>query len=212
MAAAARLGRALGSAEGLALAAKATLVQGTYLSPATEKQALFEQAASDARAALARAPNHVDAHLQLAVALGQLADLEDPITAHVNGYAEAGKTLIDRALALDPGNEWGRALLGMWHLEVVHHAGDTLAEQLYGASRDTGIELCSKTMAAADAALALKYGCATLLVELDAEAFGQTAARTLAALKEVEARDATDRLVQAHATRFLAKLKAPDPH
>src|SRR5262245_29210454 len=44
MAGAATLARALGSADGFALAAQATLVEATYLSPDAGKQALFEQA------------------------------------------------------------------------------------------------------------------------------------------------------------------------
>lgn len=208
MAAAASLARSLDSADGFALAAKATLVQAAYLSPEAYKQALFERAAADAEAALALDPNQVDAHLQLAIALGQLAELGDPISAHVNGYAEAGKALIDRALALDPGNEWARPLLGMWHLQVVHHAGDALAESLYGATRETGLELCAKAMVGTHSPLALKYGCAAVLVELDAAAFAATAEQTLATIREAKAEDATDRLVQAEAARLLAEIKS----
>ena len=210
MAAATSLARSLDSAEGFALAAKATLVQAAYLSPEAHKQALFERAAADAKAALALDANQVDAHLQLAIALGQLAELGDPISAHVNGYAEAGKALIDRALALDPGNEWARALLGMWHLRVVHHAGDALAESLYGATRKTGLELCAKAMVGSRSPLALQYGCAAALVELDAEAFAATAEQTLATISEAKAQDATDGLVQAEAAHLLAELKSAD--
>ena len=146
MAGAATLARALASAKGFALAARATLVEAIYLSPDADKQALVERAAADAEAALVRDPNHVDAQLQLAIALGQLADLEDPLSAHVNGYAKQGKALIDRALALDPDDAWAHALLGMWHLRIVARAGDALAASLYGASRKTGVELCAQAI------------------------------------------------------------------
>jgi hypothetical protein len=207
MAGAATLARALGSAEGFALAAQATLVEATYLSPEDGKQALFTQAAADAEAALTRDPNHIDAHLQLAIALGQLAELEDPVSAHVNGYARRGKALIDQALALDPANPWARALLGMWHLRIVERAGDALAESLYGASRAQGVPLCAATLAEPYGAAALKYGCARLLLELDPDQFASTVAQTLAAVKEAEPQDAADRLVQAEAGRLLAALK-----
>ncbi|HYZ26883.1 MAG TPA: hypothetical protein VE592_10505 [Geminicoccaceae bacterium] len=208
MAAAASLARSLNSAEGFSLASKATLVQAAYLSPDTEKQALFELAAADARQALALEPDHVDAHLQLAIALGQLAELKNPISAHVGGYAEEGKALLDQALLLDPDNEWAQALLGMWHLRVVHHAGAALAGQLYGASRETGVGLCLQAIGGARSALALKYGCAAVLVELDFDQFEDTAERTLAAVKDAAARDAAENLVQAEATRLLDELKS----
>ena len=147
MAGAAALARSLASAKGFALAARATLVEAIYLSPDADKQGLLERAAADAEAALARDPDQVDAHLQLAIALGQLAELEDPVTAHVNGYARQGKALIDRALALDPHNEWAHALLGMWHLRIVERAGNALAESLYGATRAAGVGLCAAALA-----------------------------------------------------------------
>jgi hypothetical protein len=208
MVGAASLARSTASAEGFALAAKATLVQATYLSPMAEKQALLELAAADAKDALALDPDQVDAHLQLAIALGQMAELDDPISAHVNGYAEEGKVLLDQALALDPDNAWARALLGMWHLRIVQRAGDALAEGLYGASRAAGVELCSSALAATDAALELRYGCALTLVELDPDRFEDTAETTLANVKDSAPRDAADGLVQAAATRLLEELKS----
>jgi hypothetical protein len=206
MAGAAAVARSLASAKGFALAARATLVEAVYLSPEADKQALVEQAAADAEAALARDPRHVDAHLQLAIALGQLAELEDPLSAHVNGYASRGKALIDQALALDPDNPWAHALLGMWHLRIVARAGDALAASLYGASRKTGVALCAQAIAGLHEVLALRYGCARLLWELDPARFAVTAERTLAAIKQAQPGDAADRLVQAAAARWLAEL------
>jgi hypothetical protein len=208
MAGAAAVARSLASAKDFALAARATLVEAVYLSPDADKQALVERAAADAEAALARDPNHLDAHLQLAIALGQLADLDDPVSAHLNGYAEEGKALIDRALTLDPDNAWAHALLGMWHLRVVARAGDALAARLYGASRGTGVEFCAQAIAGSREALALRYGCARLLWELDPARFAGTAERALAAVKQGRPRDAADRLVQAAAERLLADLEA----
>ena len=207
MAGAAALARTLASAKGFALAARATLVEAIYLSPDADKQGLLERAAADAEAALARDPNQVDAHLQLAIALGQLAELEDPVTAHVNGYARQGKALIDRALAFDPANEWAHALLGMWHLRIVERAGDALAESLYGATRAAGVGLCAAALAAPHEALALQYGCARTLLELDPEQFAISAEQALAAVKQAQPRDAADRLVQAAAARLLAKVE-----
>jgi hypothetical protein len=211
MAGAAVLARALATAKGFALAARATLVQAIYLTPVADKPALVERAAADAEAALARDPDYVDAQLQLAIALGQMADLEDPLSAHVNGYAGQGKALIDRALALDPDSAWAHALLGMWHLQIVARAGDALAASLYGASRETGVKLCAQAIAGPDEALALKYGCARTLLELDPDQFAGTAEQALAAVKQAPPHDAADRLVQAAAGRLLAELETTRP-
>jgi hypothetical protein len=212
MAGAAALARSLASAKGFALAARATLVEAIYLSPDADKQGLLERAAADAEAALARDPDQVDALLQLAIALGQLGELEDPVTAHLNGYARQGRALLDRALALHPDNAWARALLGMWHLRIVERAGDALAANLYGATRKAGVELCAETLAAPHEAFALKYGCARTLLELDPERFAGTAEQALAAVKQAEPRDAADRLVQAAAGRLLAGIERNRSH
>ncbi len=211
LAGAAALARSLASAKGFALAARATLVEAIYRSPDADRQALVERAAADAEAALARDPDHVDAHLQLAIALGQLAELDDPLSAHLNGYAREGKALIDRALALDPDNAWAQALLGMWHLRLVQRAGDALAASLYGAGRKTGIELCAQTMAAPHGAFALKYGCARTLLELDPDRFAASAEQALAEVKQADPRDAVDRLVQGAARRLLVEFQTNPP-
>jgi hypothetical protein len=99
---AAELARGFGTADGYALAAQATLVAGIYQVPGGPDRGLLRQAAADARAALAIAPDHLPAHLRLALALGYLAE-GDPINAHLNGSAHEGRALLDRALALAPG-------------------------------------------------------------------------------------------------------------
>lgn len=207
---AASLARAAGGADGFALAAKATLVDAVYRAPADEKAALLERAAEDARQALALDPNHVDAHLELAIALGHLADLKDPVRAYLDGYAEEGKALIDQALALDPGNRWARTILGIWHLRVVERAGEALGDRMFGASRQAGVKRCLDAMIDARWEPALKYGCAVALLELDPVTFKGAASRALAAVKDAPARDAADRLVQSEAERLLAALKS-DP-
>jgi hypothetical protein len=90
----------------------------------------------------------------------------------------------------------------------VQRAGDALAEGLYGASRAAGVELCSRALAGIHAALALRYGCALTLVQLDPDGFGDTAEVTLARVKNSAPQDAADRLVQAAATRLLDELKS----
>jgi type IV secretory pathway VirB2 component (pilin) len=95
----------------------------------------------------------------------------------------------------------------MWHLRIVERAGDALAANLYGATRAAGVELCAAALAAPHEALALKYGCARTLLELDPEQFAISAGEALAAVKQAQPRDAADRLVQAAAERLLAKVE-----
>ena len=93
-------------------------------------------------------------------------------------------------------------------LDKLQGAGDTLAQSLYGASRETGTQLCAQAIAGPHEALALKYGCAVALIELDPDRFADPAGRTLAAIEAAKAEDAADGLVQAEAARVLEAIKS----
>ncbi len=204
MGAAASLARSVGGAEGLTLAARATLVEALYLAAAADQSALLEHAASDARQALALDPGYEPAYVQLALALGQVAELAGPITAHLEGYAHEGRDLLDRARALAPDDPWPDGLLGIWHLQLVRQGSAVLAAELYGASEAEGLRLCRQAARRAPAAIALRYGCAVSMLELDPGRLGREALRTLVAITQLPAADAAERLVQQAAGRQIA--------
>lgn len=207
MAEAAALAASLGQPDALSLAAKATLIEAIYQAPADAKPGLLDDAADYARAALEIDPDHVDALLDLALALGHKADLVGPITAHLDGYATDGKALLDRALALDPDSAWAHGLLGIWHLQVVRHASDGLAGELFGASRAAGLEHCATAETLGPREVALRYGCVMSMLELDPERYQAQGVQALEAVSRMPTRDAAEALVRADATRLLAELR-----
>ena len=207
MTAAAAEARRQDGADGLTLAARATLVEALYLAPPAARQSLVERALGDARDALGQAPDHYGAHLQLALALGALAQLEGPISAHLKGYASEGRRLLERARALaPPGDPWPDGLLGIWHLQLVHLGSAALAAELYGASAGEGLALCRRAAARAPTALALRYGCAVSMLDLDPAGLGAEARAELAALVALPAADAAEGLVQGAARRKIAEI------
>jgi hypothetical protein len=207
MQAATRLARLAGGAAGLTLAAKATLVEALYLAPKETRASLLEHAARDARAALTLDPNDEGAYLQLAIALGQMAEDEGPVAAHLNGYAREGRQLLLRAHELAPDDPWPDGLLGIWHLQLVRYGSAVLAAELYGASVDKGLALCRDAARRAPAALALRYGCAISLLELDPKRFGAEALASLVAIVGMPAANAAERLVQMAARRQIGALR-----
>jgi hypothetical protein len=136
-----------------------------------------------------------------------MAELADPITAHVRGYAKEGRALLERAHALAPDDPWPVGLLGIWHLQLVRHGTAVLAAELYGASEAEGVRLCREAAARAPAAIALRYGCAVSMLELDPERLGHEALRTLAAIIRMPAADAAERLVQQAAQRGIGMFR-----
>ncbi len=205
MAAAAELARAVDTADGYSLAAQATLVEAVYVADAASRPDLFAQAAEDARRALALDHNHVDAHLQLAAALGYIADRE-PVTAHFKGYAHEGKAHLDQALALAPEYPWAHGLLGIWHLQIVKHATPALADSWYGATREAGLRHCAKATELGPDVLAVQLGCAVSLLELDPKRYRPEVKQKLATITRMPADDAAERLVRDEAYRLIAEL------
>lgn len=208
---AAELARAAGGANGHSLAAKATLVDALWRAPEAQQAALLDQVVEDATRALELDPELVEAHLQLAIALGRLGDLEDPISAHVKGYASEGKRHLDEALELAPNDPWAHALVGIWHLQLVRRAGAGLAEELYGAREDEGLAHCRDALALAPKEPNLGFGCALSLLQLDSDAYRRDALTLLEAIRRHEPGDAAGRLVQAEAARVVARVRAGEP-
>lgn len=204
---AARLAGEDGTAGGFALAARALLVEALYVAPESARLNLLDEAAAAAAAALERDPEHVFAMLHLAVALGQKAELKDPLSAHVSGYAETGRTLIERALDLAPDHPWATGLLGIWHLQVVRFGGDTLADSIYDASREEGRRLCARALDLAPDAAAIRFGCARSLLDIDAEAYRDDAMAELRVVLATPATDEAGRLIRAAAWALIRDLR-----
>lgn len=202
---AAATARTLGSADAYSLAARASLMEAIYQAKDGERTALLEQAILDANEALELDPKSVDARLQVALALGHLAE-DDPVGAQMNGYVEQGRRLIDQALALAPDDPWAHGVLGMWHLQVVRHAGQVLASSLYGASPQTGLAQCEKALALAPRNLGIRFGCALSRLQANPDGIDWRALNQLKLVEHMPAEDAADGLVRAKAEQVVRAI------
>lgn len=91
-----------------------------------EAEKLYEEAAAHARAALALDPNDPNTHMEVARAVGRLAQFKG-ILQSLNLASEV-KSELEKALELDP--NFGAALhaLALWHLNVPWLAGGRTAQ------------------------------------------------------------------------------------
>lgn len=196
----------LGSADGLALAARVTNVRAIYLSGGEARRALLADAERFARAALAADPGHLEATLQLVISLGEEARTMDAFQAFVAGIAdESGRLLGGLAPAADT-NPYYHAVAGAWHGELVRRGGAFLAGALYGADLDQAHEHFERALALAPGSALIQTEYAKLLLGLDG---GDARARSL--LESAAASppdDAHRELVRREATRLLAGLDA----
>lgn len=129
----------IGTAEGLALAARASLAYAAYGAAQEEKLAALDRGEGFARSALEIDPDNIGALLHLSIALGYRARIEGYLKAHFAGRAKEAKKLLDHALAVAPGDAMANAALGAWNAEVVVGGGRLLAATIYRASAKKAI-------------------------------------------------------------------------
>lgn len=128
---AANAAAALGTSEGLALAAEATTA-GAGLVPDAQKKALFTKAQDYAKQAIAKNPNSADAYFELARAQGRLAQFVGIVES--SSIATEMKKNLDQALKLNPKMAGAYVALGLWHSNLVAKLG--FAAGLKGANKN----------------------------------------------------------------------------
>ncbi len=121
------------SADNLAFSARSLLAEAisepNYMPPAP----LLDEAETKARQAISLVPNHVEARLQLAIALSLKARPLSNREAMRTGYGAEAKDLVEAALQDDPDNTYAHGFLAVWHLEV-RRRGGAIGGSVMGAS------------------------------------------------------------------------------
>jgi tetratricopeptide (TPR) repeat protein len=200
--------RSLGTAAGTALAARALLAHATTAVPLADRMPFLRQAEADARAALAKDETLVAAHLQLVMALGQVARIKGVLAAQLDGIPQEARAHIKRALALDPNNPWALAATGAWNLEVTRYF--RFASTLFGASRRKGLEAFEAALRADRENIVVRYQYALTLLSFhkpDYRRMGENALKEALALAP---KDAFARLMQSRAAHLEVLLHDGD--
>jgi tetratricopeptide (TPR) repeat protein len=115
-----------------------------------EKRKLGEQAVDYARRAVALVPGNAKAQLSLAICYGRLAPLLDNRTKIE--YSRLVKDAVDRAIKLDPSDDYAWHVLGAWNYELANLNAVLrgIAGLIYGtlpaASNDRAIECFRKAI------------------------------------------------------------------
>lgn len=155
-------------------------------------------------------PNHVEAHLQEAIALGFLGRIMGVQAARREGLAEKVRARLDTALTIDPGNPWAEASLGAWHLEIVSQAGPWLASLLYGAEEKEGLRLYRKALRTAPDAPILHYQFALALLARNSDRYALEARQALQRVGSAPEPDALTRFTAKRARLLLDAMGTAD--
>jgi len=175
---AAKIAEATGDADALAFAARARIAFAVTRNHAFCLPCL-EQAEATARQAIKRDPALAEGYVQYAIAIGFRGRLMSVVDAQAEGLPEKGRDAIKTALKLDPSDNWARASLGAWHLEVVHRAGRVLGSLMYGASEEEGAKNFRQALTVERHNLILHLHFALSTLAIDVERYRAEASRAL---------------------------------
>jgi len=204
-AAAAEQADAAGGVEGHVMAARAIntrlVIEGSNAADARRAQ-------RHAEAALDVEPDHVEALIQRAAAVGFEARVSSDLANYFRGSARRVRDSVDQALRLAPGDARARAVSGAWHLELVWRGGDA-ARSLYGADVQAGLaEFEAALRLGADPMAGVQF--AALLVALDAEAHRARALDALDWTLEQPAELHVDEIAHARAAALNDAIDEPE--
>lgn len=206
--AAADEGRTVASAAGLALAARATLAYVEFRAPPTRRGHAVRAAEALAREALAKDPEHVEALIQLSLAIGYRARRNGALVSHLQGLVAEGRGYLKQAVALQPDNAWANAALGALHIEVFRVGGSALASALYESSDQRGLALFRRALEIEPENAVLHYEFALALLSIDSGSHADEAEIHLVKAVGLSPETTLDRLAGERAKRLLKALQS----
>ncbi len=203
-----KAGTALGNAQGYTIAARAALADAQTRDEAC--LSCLRRAEGLARKAVAADPKLPDGQTYLAVSLGYEARIVGPVTARYHNYPGHAKDALDAALESDPKNPWALGALGGWNIEIVRTGGDTLADLLYGATVDQGLDAFARAFKSAPDNLAVRYQYGLSLSGYDPDRFHTEILDAFARVAHETPQTVYERLAQKRAAELADLLKKGD--
>ena len=199
----------IGSAEALALAARAALTHAAYIAEPEDALQALSHAEELARSALEQDSENVEAMLHLAITLGYRARTQGYIKAHFAGRAREARALIDKALALEPDLGWAHAAKGAWHAELVVAGGGLLAKAFYGASAKKAFDHYRSAVAALPSNPVIRVEFAKALLRLRTGKYRTLAKQELETAMAFEPADRFEAIVRDRGRDLLAAFAMP---
>lgn len=203
---AADMAAGLNTADGYALAANSLAVYGFHIAaPGQEREDIFARATDYGLEAVRLEPQNVQAHLQLAHAMGRYAQVVGVVEVLGNRYVTRVRDAVETAAELDPESAMAHLGIAAWHAEALGKAG-IIARLLFGASSARALEHID---------LALEYGPELKVVQLETgysllllseRRYGDRALRLLRAARELPIGNAWDEFLHERTLEMLADL------
>lgn len=201
------LAQASPSPDRLAFAARSLLADAISANDYEPPLALLENAEQMAREALVMDPGHVEARLQLAIALSLKARPLSNREAMRAGFGKEAKDLADGVLLDDPDNTYAHGFLAVWHLEV-RRRGGSIGASVLGASVKKARHHYHRAveLSPGDASVHWQYGRA--LTALHARKYRTEAEASLSAALSCESDSTLERVMRDRAQILQTALQS----
>jgi len=153
-------------------------------------------------------PDNVQGHLRSAAGLGYEGRYVSRLRALTGRLPQRSRDHMQQAMALDPSDPWGPAMLGAWHMEVVRRTSSP--EGMFGSNEAEGLALMRQAAAMQDVPAAVTYRIALALVASNAAAHAEEAGALLQRAQDDAGPDASDQAVHALAQTLANLLVTPE--
>ncbi|GAB5454882.1 MAG: hypothetical protein Hens2KO_11110 [Henriciella sp.] len=194
------------SADNLAFSARSLLAEAVsepgFMPPAH----LLNEAEAKAREAIAIAPDHVEARLQLAIALSLKARPLSNREAMRTGYGDEAKALAEAALLDDPNNAYAHGFMAVWHLEV-RRRGGAIGGSVMGASVRKAHRHYNAAVQAVPDDASIHWQYARALTALNAKRYQDQIAKSLNAALDCQAETQLEDVMQRRARALQEELE-----
>jgi Tfp pilus assembly protein PilF len=195
-------GQRLGTAEGLALAAKAASFYAMYQAKENERYDWFQKAEAAATEAIKKDPDYPEGYFERARALGRLSQYKGILQALAEGLAPRIKGDLEKTLKLKPDHAGAMVALALWHFELVQKGWLVAATQ--GADGAKAEPLMRKAIELEPDVIIHRVEYAKVLAAWGKK---EEARKQLETALSLPARTAADRYDQERARQELAKLR-----
>lgn len=187
-----------GTPDSYAFAARSQLAEAmsapNYVPPYTR----LDMAETLARKALAIDPAHIEARLQLAIALSLKARPMTTRQAMRTGYGEASKDLVLSVIEDDPDNPYAHGFLAVWNLEV-RRRGGSIGASMLGASVKKARRHYQSAIAASPGDASIHWQYARALAALNAKKYRREIEESLQAALSCDADTTLEHVMQDRA-------------
>ena len=202
---AATLAQAEPTPDRLAFTARSTLAQAISAPDYDPPIELLEHAESLARLALEQDPAHLEARLQLSIALSLKSRTLSNREVRRAGYGDESKALVESVLRDDPDNIYAHGFFAVWHLEV-RRRGGAIGASIMGASVKKSRRHYHSAIALAPNDASLHWQYARALAALNAKKYRAEIEAALLSARACSVETSLEQLMQQRAALLLSAL------